>query len=246
MGKFPNGLDVLSRELRIDEIMKLIERCARWVDRETNEYLPVWFPEYARNSLLYNANWTEPRMIKNRQTGDEEHKREGNMYANQALTHALGTTQKDRPYWSCCHIWSVDDDSYQLSNVVVQDRRYFSCVSNMVLLPSPLKAFTDVMDEVKMMLRVCAVHNYGWSCDHEDVTEVAEKVENWTNWASYPDSWPKPGRNSTPHGTIPFSGQIKKYADRRKDKIRQDLTSAGQYYPRDDVEKVLDFWSISL
>lgn len=37
----------------------------------------------------------------------------------------------------------MDDASFQFSNVVVMDRRLFSCVGNMVLLPTPLKAFTD-------------------------------------------------------------------------------------------------------
>ncbi len=60
------------------------------------------------------------------------------------------------------------------------DRRFFSCVANMVLLPAPLKAFTDVMTEVKMMLCVCAIHLYGWFCDHEEVADVAVQVQNWS------------------------------------------------------------------
>jgi hypothetical protein len=47
------------------------------------------------------------------------HKAEGNRYANEALTLALGLRKKMRPNWSCCHIWGVDDARYQLSNVVI-------------------------------------------------------------------------------------------------------------------------------
>jgi len=129
---------------------------------------------------------------------------------------------------------------------VVQDRRFFSCVANMVLLPTPLKAFTDVMTEVKMMLRVCALHLYGWSCDHEEVSGIAGQVAEWANWEAYPESWPKPDRASLPIGTVKFSARIKGSADRRKAAIHEDLASAGPHYPRDEVRTVLDYWKISL
>jgi hypothetical protein len=129
---------------------------------------------------------------------------------------------------------------------VVQDRRFFSCVANMILLPTPLKAFTDVMTDVKVMLRVCALHLYGWSCAHEEVAGIAGQVAGWANWDAYPQSWPKPGRNSLPLGTARFSARIKDAADRRKATIRKDLASAGPHFPRDEVRKVLDYWNISL
>lgn len=242
----PDGLEALRRELSLADVMGLIERTARWVDPETFKYLPVWFPEHARRSLFYKANWSEPQMNRNRQTGDSIHKTEGNLHGNKALTLALGLRARERPNWSCCHIWGIDDGLYQTSNAVVQDRRYFSCVANMVLLPTPLKAFTDVMTEVKMMLRVCALHLYGWSCDHEEVADVADQVAEWGNWDAYPESWPKPGRPSLPLGTAKFSSRVKDAADRRKAAIRMDLVSAGPHYPRDEVRKVLDYWSISL
>lgn len=162
----PDGLTALRAELRLGEVMRLIECTARWVDPETFRRLPLWYPEYARGAFFYKKNWSEPQMNKNRQSGHTEHKREGNLYANKALTHALGLRSDDRPNWSCCHIWGVDDALYQESNAVVQDRRFFSCVANMVLLPMPLKAFTDTMPEVKAMLRICARNLYGWHCDH--------------------------------------------------------------------------------
>ena len=242
----PDGLEALRQELSLRDVMGLIERTARWVDPETFEYLPVWYPEHARRGLFYKANWSEPQMNRNRQTGVSIHKSEGNTHANKALTLALGLRATERPNWSCCHIWGVDDAAYQVSNAVVQDRRFFSCVANMVLLPTPLKAFTDVMTEVKMMLRVCALHLYGWSCDHDDVADIAGQVEEWADWDAYPCSWPRQDRNSLPLGTAKFSARIKTSADRRKAAIRKDLASAGPHYPRDEVQKVLEYWDVSL
>ena len=178
----PDGLEALRRELSLSDVMGLIERTAHWVDPKTFRYLPVWYPEHARRALFYKANWSEPQMNRNRQTGVTIHKSEGNVHANKALTLALGLRAGERPNWSYCHIWGIDDALYQVSNAVVQDRRFFSCVANMVLLPTPLKAFTDVMTDVKMMLRVCALHLYGWSCDHDDVAEIAGQVADWANW----------------------------------------------------------------
>jgi len=185
-------------------------------------------------------------MNRNRQTGVSIHKMEGNVHANKALTLALGLRAGERPNWSCCHIWGVDDAQYQVSNAIVQDRRFFSCVGNMVLLPTPLKAFTDVMAEVKIMLRVCALHFYGWSCDHDAVAEAALQVQNWSDWHDYPESWPRPGRQVRPLGVAPFSRRIKMAADRRMSVIRKDLESAGPNYPRKEVREVLSYWGISL
>lgn len=241
-----DGLEALRRELSVADVMGLIERTARWVDPKTFEYLPVWFPEHARRAPFYKANWSEPQMNRNRQTGVSVHKSEGNLYANKALTLALGLRPAERPNWSCCHIWSIDDSAYQVSNVVVQDRRFYSCVANMVLLPTPLKAFTDVMAEVKMMLRVCALQLYGWSCEHEALKDVKNQVSQWKNWDAYPESWPKPNRPSIPLGTIKFSDRITKAANRRKSVIRKDLDTAGPHYPREEVQEVLDFWKITL
>ncbi|MFY0637290.1 MAG: hypothetical protein JXQ94_05155 [Maricaulis maris] len=242
----PDGLEALRTELSLNEVMTLIERTARWVDPATFKYLPVWYPEHARRAFFYKKNWSEPQMNRNRQTGQSVHKTEGNVHANKALTLSLGLRAGERPNWSCCHIWGVDDASYQFSNAVVQDRRYFSCVANMLLLPTPLKAFTDVMPEVKMMLRVCALHFYDWACEHQEVSAIADRVAKWDDWDSYPKSWPTPQRQSSPMGTIPFSDRIRKAADRRKANIRKDLKLAGQHYPREEVLSVLSYWRISL
>lgn len=242
----PDGLEAFLSELNLADVMGLIERTARWVDPKTFDYLPVWYPEYSRRSPFYKANWSEPQLNKNRKTGVSVHKFEGNVHANSALTLALGLRAAERPNWSCCHIWGVDDALYQVSNAVVQDHRFFSCVANMVLLPTPLKAFTDVLIDVKMMLRVCSRHLYGWTCDHEEVAALTDQVASWTDWDAYPNSWPKPGRESLPLGTMPLSQRIIEAANRRKDAIRRDLERAGPFYPRDDVRKALAYWNVSL
>lgn len=241
-----DGLETLRRELDLGQIMALIERTARWVSPETFAYLPLWFPEHSRKAHFYKSNWSEPQMNTSRTNGSVVHKVEGNVHANKALTFALGLRSKERTNWSCCHIWGIDDAAYQVENSVVQDPRFFSCVGNMVLLPTPLKAFTDVMSEVKIRLRVCATNLYGWHCDHPDIEQAAEDVLTWTDWTDYPSSWPKARGASCPDGTVPFSEHIKKAADRRKETIRQDLLAAGPHYPRESVKAALDYWKISL
>lgn len=226
--------------------MRLIERTARWVDPSTFELLPLWYPEYARRLLFYKANWSEPQLNKNRLTGQTEHKREGNRYANIALTQSLGLRSTDRPNWSCCHIWGVDDPSYQAANAVVQDRRFYSCIANMVLLPTPLKAFTDTMPQVKAMLRVCAYHLYGWSCEHDQIAESATVVKSWGVWDDYPASWPRsPGASSIP-GMMKINDGIRKTAADRLGQIKKDLMLAGPFYPRQEVLAALDFWHIKV
>ena len=125
MTTLPDGLDALRVEMELGVVMRLIERTARWVDPATFRLLPTWYPEHARKAFFYKENWTVPQLNRG------EHKQEGNLHANKALTHALGLRSDDRPNWSCCHIWGVDDPLYQEANVVVQDRRFFSCVANM-------------------------------------------------------------------------------------------------------------------
>jgi len=114
----------------------------------------------------------------------------------------------------------------------------------MVLLPTPLKAFTDVMPEVKSLLRACASNLYGWRCEHADLDETSDELWQATESADYPSSWPTPKRVCLPPGTMPFSSTVKRYADRRLDRIRSDLATAGPYYPADDVRSVLQYWRI--
>ncbi|QOZ44778.1 hypothetical protein XH89_15815 [Bradyrhizobium sp. CCBAU 53340] len=242
----PDGLTALRDVLKLSEIMRLIEDTARWVDPTTFRLLPLWYPEHARRTYFYKENWSKPQMNRNRQSGHTEHKREGNVHANMALTHALGLRSDDRPNWSCCHIWGIDDAQFQEANAIVQDRRFFSCVANMVLLPTPLKAFTDTMQDVKAMLRICARHLYGWHCDHEGAKEGLAAIEAWTDWSAYPESWPRSGRASLPKGVAKLDDGIRRSADRRLAAIRRDLKDAGPHYPRDEVRAALAFWNIEL
>lgn len=244
--ELPDGIAALRVEMDLAQIMRLIERTARWVDPETFRLLPLWYPEHARNAYFYKANWSEKLLNKNRVTGHTEHKREGNLHANKALTNALGLRKDDRPNWSCCHIWGVDDAQYQLANDVVQDRRFFSCVGNMVLLPTPLKAFTDVMPQVKAMLRICAKNLYGWYCDHPSVADTIRTLENWSDWSAYPDSWPRSPGDALPLGIMPLNPLIHKMAARRIEVVRHDLEHAGPFYPRDEVRQALAYWKIAI
>jgi hypothetical protein len=240
-----DGLEALRAEIGLGEIASLVERTARWVAPETFRYLSVWYPEHARRKLFYNANWTEPRINTDRASKIQVHKFEGNVNANEALTRALGLRKKNRPNWSCCHLWGVDDPTFQKSNDVVGDHRFYSCIANMVLLPTPLKAFTDTMPEIKAMLRLCARNLYGWQCDHETMEATNKALDAWSDWSAWPSSWPRPGENKRPLGTIPISDAIKADADRRLATIRRDLVEAGEYYPRDDVRNALKYWRIA-
>jgi hypothetical protein len=246
MKQMQDGLEELRQVMSLREVASLIERTARWVSPETFRLLPLWFPEYARRSAQYNGNWSAPRMNRSRATGNSVHKSEGNVYANQALTLALGLTKKLRPNWSCCHIWGVDDASYRLSNVVVMDRRFFSCVGNMVLLPAPLKAFTDSMPDVKAMLRICARNLYGWQCDHDNLLAANAALDKWTDWDAYPQSWPRTPSKKMPLGIVPLSPTIRASAQKRLAVIRHDLEHAGKFYPRDEVRAALAYWKITL
>ncbi|GBQ39974.1 hypothetical protein [Acidocella aminolytica] len=237
----PDGLDALRVEMELGDVMRLIERTARWVDPATFRLLPLWYPEYARKCLFYKENWTAPQLNKG------EHKQEGNTYANRALTHALGLRSDNRPNWSCCHIWGVDDALFQETNVVVQDRRFFSCVGNMVLLPTPLKAFTDTVPEVKAMIRICARALYGWHCDHESLVETVAVIDRWDDWGAYPVSWPRGlGDGKLPPGVVPLNNDIRNDAVRRLARIRQDLEDAGPHYPRDQVREALAYWKVAI
>lgn len=239
-----DGLEVLRNELSVSEIATLIERTARWVAPETFNALPVWFPEFSRNALFYKSNWSEPQYNTNRTTKLRVHKREGNLYANKALTHALGMRSKDRPNWSCCHIFGVEDAKFELTNTVIQDARFYSCTANMVLLPTPLKAFTDVMPEIKAMLRVCSRLTYSWG--GPDIVDYQKEHTDIVCDTSYPKTWPRTHGDRPPAGIIDMNSRIRADIQRRKDRIRHDLDNAGEFYPRDQVRAVLDYWQIAV
>lgn len=239
-----DGLEALRLEMSLEQIMTLIERTARWVALETFRRLPIWYPEHVRRGLFYKKNWSEPLLNKRQGAEQGAHKPEGNSYANKALTYALGLRKKQRPNWSCCHIWGLDDPTFGSTNLVVQDRRFYSCVANMVLLPTPLKAFTDVIPEVKAMLRACSFYTYGWRCDHESLAAV--ELDEWAQHTDYPASWPRQAGDAPPLGTVELTPAISRDCDRRLAAIFNDLRKAGPCYPRAAVIEALRYWDIDV
>jgi len=126
----------------------------------------------------------------------------------------------------------------------VQDRRFFSCVANMVLLPTPMKAFTDEMPDVKSMLRICAKNFFGWQCDHKSIMTENAKLEKWQTSDDYPESWPRQIGDSAPLGVMPINADIRQSAVRRWRNIQEDLERAGPHYPQEEVRKALAYWKL--
>lgn len=242
----PDGNEALRED--IPAIVELIERTARWVHPDTFRALPVWAPHTARGRPLYDASWLRRYTNTRAATGVTAEKFEGNVAALNALVAALGVASPKPKNWTVCHIWGYDDPTFALRSSVVQDLRFFSCVANMVWLPTSLKGFTDTLPEIKAMLRVCSFHLYGWACEHESVQIQAAQVrEGWVP-DHYPDSWPTSDRPGVlPPGTAPFTPQIEREIAKRKAKILTDLTN-GDYlhYPRGEVEAVLEFWGVTV
>ena len=242
----PNGNEVIRND--IPAVVELIERTARWVHPETFRALPVWAPHTARGHALYDARWEHRYTNTRKATGVTAEKFETNVAAIKALKAALDVASPKPKNWTVCHIWGYDDPSFAQSAKVVRDPRYYSCVGNMVWLPTSLKGFTDTLPEIKHLLRVCSFHLYGWACEHPSVADEATKVRKDRNPDGYPKSWPsfeRPG--ALPLGTAPFTARIKEKIHKRKQKIKQDLANVAYlYYPKAEVLEVLKFWKISL
>jgi hypothetical protein len=235
----PDGLQELSDEM--PTVMKMIARTARWVHPGVFKSLPVWRPDTARNLPIYKADWITRAINK----GDA--KSEGNVAAQSSLMAALGVVGKKPSGWTTCHIWGYDDKGFMGRSRIVQDRRYFSCVGNMVLLPTPLKGFTDAVPEIKHQLRVCAFHLYGWACEHHDVTDEAALVRSGAIPEGYPNDWPTGDRPVLPPGAGPYNDIVKGKIVTRKNEILRLLNDQTlKEYPRAEVREVLDFWKIDL
>lgn len=233
----PDGLDEIRKELPL--IVEMIARTSRWVSPEAFRALPVWYPEAARGRFLYDKSWD--RIYIN--TKRKAEVREANIKAGKALVGALGV--KKTSNWTVCHIWGIDDPKFATKNHVVQDPRFYTCIGNMVWLPTPLKGFTDASPEIKRMLRVCAFHLYGWACEHQDVASEAEAVRSGEVPQHYPESWPTADRQIRPQGTAPFSARVKKSIETRRASIHRLLANAKLLnYPRDEVRETLRFWKI--
>jgi hypothetical protein len=215
---------------------------------ETFRALPVWAPHAARGRPLYDAGWTRRYTNTPEATGVTADKFEGNVTALKTLVAALGVASPKPKNWTVCHIWGYDDPSFAQRSNVVQDPRYFSCIANMVWLPTSLKGFTDTLPEIKAMLRVCSFHLYGWACEHSSVLSQAAKVRSGWTPDDYPKTWPsltRPG--ALPPGTAPFTARVKQEIARRKQKIRADVANAAYlHYPKEQVLDVLKFWNVSL
>jgi len=220
----------------------------RWVNPETFRQLPIWAPHTARGRPLYDATWSRQYTNTRKTTGVTAEKFEGNVSALQALVAALDVASPKPKNWTVCHIWAYDDPSFTQQSSVVQDPLYFSCVANMVWLPTPLKGFTDTLPEIKAMLRVCAFHLYGWVCDHPSVAEQANKVRSGWVPDGYPQSWPSPARPGIlPPGTAPFSSRVEREIAKRKQRIRASINDAKlSNYPREKVLRVLKFWGMEV
>ena len=220
-----------------------IARTARWVHPDTFRALPVWYPEVYRGVLRFQRDWKTPQM--NRKRGSQV--REANILAGRALKRALGA---ERPTnWTVCHIWGNDDAKYQTTNDVVRDPKFYSCVGNMVWLPTPLKGFTDSVPEIKFMMRICAFYTYGWVCQHPSATAESARVRATTTDGlpnGYPESWPRrPGE--CPLMTAAFTPKVQKSIRERKTRLSGLLADRNLLnFPREQVVEVLDFWQVSL
>lgn len=242
----PDGNEVLRED--IPAIVDVIERTARWVHPDTFYALPVWAPHTARGRPLYDARWRRRYTNTRAATGMTAEKFEGNVAALKTLISALDVSSPKPKNWTVCHIWGYDDPDFAQRSSIVQDLRYFSCVANMVWLPTSLKGFTDTLPEIKSMLRVCSFHLYGWACEHESVRVQAEQVRSGWLPAHYPASWPSPDKPGLlPPGTAPFTPRIRMEIEKQKAKIRSDIANTDYvHYPRDEVIEVLKFWKINL
>lgn len=239
----PDGLFELRNDL--PAVVDLIVRTAWWVHPDTFKALPVWYPETARGKLIYDATWNRIYENKNRETAVVSERRESNTKAGKALVSALGTSNALN--WTVCHIWGVDDPKFGKSNRVVRDPRFYTCVGNMVWLPTPLKGFTDSMPEVKRILRTCAFRLYDWACEHPDVEKDANAVRKNEDPPYYPASWPTRTRPGLPERTAPFSEAVRQAVAKRKATIKRMLNDDKLIrYPGAEVREVLAFWKVEL
>jgi hypothetical protein len=237
MNDLQDGLTELAgacAEERIN-LLALIGRTARWVHPEVFRVLPLWYPERWRRQPVANSTFSKILRNKNSRTGRIEDKAEANIYAERALVGSLGLKMGEKPYnWSVCHIWGIDDPGFTKTNTIVQDARFYSCVGNMVLLPTPLKGLTDSDPDAKACLRVRAFELYGWVCPIDDAPELGDKIKAGWRPDRYPTFWREPE-------LIDASVVL---ARRRKSEIlRQITTQPGPLYPTEVAKIAVEYWS---
>ncbi len=241
-----DGNEEIAAEIPL--VVEIIARAARWVHPDAFRHLPVWCPWAARGKPLYDTSWQRRSTNTRRSTKQTFEKVEGNIAASKALIAALGVASPRPRNWTVCHIWGYDDPAFATQGSIVQDPRYFSCVANMIWLPTPLKGFTDALPEVKTILRTCAYHLYGWACEHPSVAAQAQSIRAGAIPPGYPFSWPAPDRPGLlPAGTAAFSSAVEDEIRKRKLRFRTLLADSNlTHFPREDVLQVLAFWKVHL
>ncbi len=235
---FPDGLDEIDHAL--PAVMDVIAKTARWVHPATFRALPVWCPDTARGMPRFNAAWTERAVSQKGVAKVEE-----NIRAGRALFDALGVVGSKPKNWTVCHIWGYDDDGFVGRSNVVQDPRFYSCVANMVWLPTPLKGFTDAVPRIKFALRLAAFRQFGWTCEHPQTLAEGERVRAATDPDFFPEAWKLPSGALLP-GTSPFNDLIQSRVKKRKAQIRARMDADHPLFDRALVRSVLDFWNIDL
>jgi hypothetical protein len=242
----PDGNDEIATEIPL--IVELVARTARWVHPDTFRELPVWCPWTARGRPLYEKTWQHRSTNTRRDTGATSEKLEANVNASKALMAALGVASPKPSNWTVCHIWGYDDKAFASQSSIVRNPRYYSCVANMVWLPTPLKGFTDAVPAIKVMLRTCAFHLYGWVCEDKSVREQAAAIRDGVMPRGYPEVWPsvdRPGLH--PPGMADFTPTIKDEIRKRRAKIRAMLDDRNlPHFPRKQVCEVLEFWKLDV
>jgi hypothetical protein len=223
-------------------IMEMIARTSRWVHPETFKALPVWCPDTARGRPRFDSRWN--RGLKSKAGVP---KTEANIRAANAFVTALGVGNPKPKNWTVCHIWGYDDETFAGRSNIVQDPRFYSCIGNMIWLPTPLKGFTDSVHAIKKCIRFCAFQLYGWVCEHNDLKNAVEDIRKGELPEGYPDSWPTPLRHAPPPGTAPFSPRVQAAIAKQKAKLRQQLKDESlKHYEHDAVREVLAFWKVNL
>ncbi|HEY5347952.1 MAG TPA: hypothetical protein VIJ72_07145 [Rhizomicrobium sp.] len=236
----PDGLTEIHHELPL--VIAMIERTARWVHPRAFRALPIWCPDTARGRPRFDAKWSHQLV-----NGRDVPKVEENIRAAKALVEAMGIPGKKPSNWTVCHIWGYDDEAFAASSNIVKDPHFYSCVGNMVLLPTPLKGFTDAVPEIKKILRTCAYYLYGWACEHGDARAQVEKIRAGDIPDGYPKQWPTATRQTLPKGTAPFTPRVEAAIAKRRREIAERLKEDSYLnYPRNEVRDVLSFWNVEI
>jgi hypothetical protein len=237
----PDGIDLYKKacsDLSIP-VMALIVRTARWVDPRVMTELPVWYPAFHRGMPLFQADWKTPQMLRK-----DARYLETNMRANKALHAALGGKH---PNWTCCHIWGYSDATFREKGSLTYDPRYYTCIANMVLLPTPVKALTDSMPDVQQALRVCCWYLYGWTPEPADAKEAKLIRSGWVP-EQYPTEWPRKPDGDKPPGLVRATLAILTRARARREELLSELrrADAGELpnYPAESVRTILAAWGV--